>query len=189
MLGFAVVDALDDRVAVWLVGRTELHRAGSTNAVVTDRSEARTLDLLMRDRLVLSAPGVQLDAATAELELTHVIDSLATSAAELRSACLRQWRSLRLPEVPFDESSKDQPNAQLVVMPADLHDLPARAVAWANGVVKAWTFWLAVEGVRHRKAAALHAAGKAGDIDDTLGGKTFAALPMDLEELVRGLDA
>lgn len=49
MLGFAVLDAQDDRVAVWLVGRTEQNRAGSTNAVVTDRSDTDTLDLLTGD--------------------------------------------------------------------------------------------------------------------------------------------
>ena len=189
VLGFAVVDAQADRVAVWLVGRTELHRAGSTNAVVTDRSEVGTLNLLTRDRLVLFAPGVSIEAATTGVDLTQVIDSLSTSASELRSACRRQWRSLRLPEAPFDESSKDQPNEQLVVMPADPHELPARAVAWANGLIKAWSFWLAVEAVRHRKATALHGAGKVGDLEDTLGAKAFAALPVELNEMVRDLDA
>lgn len=189
MLGFAVIDAQDDRVAVWLVGRTEPQRAGSTNAVVADRADTDTVALLTSDRHVLLAPGVDIETPTPGSNLTPAIDRMAIAASELRDGCRRQWRTLRLPEAPFDKSADTSPSEQLVALPADAQELPRRAVAWADGLVKAWSFWLATESVRHRKVRALHAAGKGRDLDDALGAEAFALLPSELREIAGSLGA
>lgn len=189
MLGFAVIDAQDDRVAVWLVSRTERDRAASTNAVVADRSENGTVDLLTSDRIVLLAPGVASDTHTTGVDLTQVIDCLSIAGSELRAACRRQWPTLRLPEAPFDESSDTPPSEQLFTMPGDSRDLPKRTVAWANSLIKAWSFWLATESVRHRKVTALRDAGKDGDLGEVLGAETFAAWPDELRETARSFVA
>lgn len=189
MLGFAVVDAQDDRVAVWLVGRTEQHRSGSTNAVVTDRSDTGTLDLLMSDRMVLCAPGEPLKSLTAGVDVTQAIDTMSVAGMELRAACRRQWRTVRVPEMPFEETSDMAPSQQLVTLPAGTSELPRRTVAWANGVIKAWSFWLATESVRHRKVTALRAAGKEQGLEGMLGAETFAVLPEELRETVGNFGA
>ncbi|WP_156466070.1 hypothetical protein [Janibacter sp. Soil728] len=189
MLGFAVVDAQDDRVAVWLVGRTEQNRAGSTNAVVTDRSDTDTLDLLTGDRIVLRAPGGHPESLPAGVDVTQVIDRMSIAGLELRTVCRRQWRTLRLPDVPFDVTLDAAPSEQLVSLPTDAPELPQRTVAWANGLIKAWSFWLATESVRHRKVMALQAAGKTQALEDTISAEIFAVIPPELRETGRTSDA
>lgn len=172
MLGFAVVETQDDRVAVWLVSRTEPHRAGNTNAVVADLDEGDKLANLTANRLVLGDPDAC--PVTPHLDVLKV-KSLLTATFELQDQIRHQWRSLRLPEAPV-ERSLDEGMVTALLGPLP-NELSLRALATANGVGKAWTFWLETEQVRHRKVTRMEADGKAGDPDKAIWARSFAILP------------
>lgn len=169
-----MVAVQDVRIAVWLVSRTELHRADHTNAVVLDYENSETLASLIGDRLVLGENNLSPVAPHFDL---GAVNRILDSTFELQDQIRRRWPALRLPVGPVDRSLEG-PLVDHLLNPLP-GDLPYKTLAIADCLRKVWSFWLATEQVRHRKVNQLLAADKGGDQAESLWPSTFAALPAE----------
>ncbi len=155
MLGFVALDRQPGGpAAVWLVSRTDVTEASSTNAVVVDLDEPdalRKVHALTRDRAVIATPG----STWSDLPLPHVYDASwvadflaatrvhqdAITQAIADYAAGRKGQKLVSPSFPADPG-----------LPDEWPDSPEqRALLLAGVLCQTWTNWLLSDTERLRR--------------------------------------